>query len=55
MMKRIHVRLTGLVVQDTTHPDFMDNLKAEIEKLLDEKGCFRRTWVKEISIGKEVQ
>lgn len=50
-MKKIHVRLYGFTTRDTTHPEFMDNLKGEIQKVLREKGVFQRPWVKEIIIG----
>ena len=55
MHERIHVRLSGLAITDVTHPDYIDNLKKEIEKLLEDKGVLYRTWVQEIIIGKEVK
>ena len=55
MNKRVSIRLSGISTTDTTHPDYIDNLKQKIEGVLNEKGVLRRTWVKEIIIGKEVK
>lgn len=54
-MEKIHIRLSGFVTKDTTHPEFMEDFKAELEKLLTEKGILYRPWVTEITIGKEVR
>ena len=52
-MKKIHVKLSGFVTRDTTHPEFMEDFKAELEKLLQTKGILIRPWVTQIIIGKE--
>lgn len=55
-MKKIHVRLTGLLPSDICEQeDFMETLKEEIEKLLAKKKILSKPWVKEIIIGKEVK
>ena len=54
MKKKVHARLSGFTIRDTTHPDFMQNLKADIEKNLRNSEYLQMVWVKEIIIGKEV-
>lgn len=54
-MKKIHVRITGFYINDTTHPEFMENFKEELETLLRKKGILFRPWVQEIIIGKQVK
>ena len=55
-MKKIHVRLTGLLPSDVCEQeDFMETLKEEIERQLTKEKILAKVWVKEIIIGKEVK